>query len=433
VKYPPVILHSLLFILSCACLTSPCVGIEKIKLIACYRASAGKSEVLGSARELIRQSKEQLFQSINGMLPTLVGNASIFTQPGAGAGDVGSSISPATTPLVKLTLTQPLFRGFRDSATVSQNRRLLDAQNQLLYQEMADLHIEVAQNFYAILMIETDIIDISSEIDLYAKRIKELKDRVAIGQSRINDVLSTQSAIANLRAQRTQLNGQREIARSRFNFLTGLDSQTPLEGLSPNTPLNLVPKIGPLDFYLSTIPDRPDVKSATLQHWAAQESLNIAKGATQPSIDLTGNCYFVRNGVNENIPWDLLLGASIPFFNGDILQSKINEAQSIERDYALRLQRVIRTADSQIRTLYRAVTQGQDQFRALDDVRKIAEHAYTIQVRDGRVGLVSNLDVMMALSTYQESIRAVDRSYFTLQLDLEKLNIAAGKAGIPGD
>jgi len=393
-------------------------------LMDCYHAAIQQSESIGSMTEWVIQAKEQDHQANTTMGPTLSGTASLFTQAAAGSGEVGSSISPATTPLVKVTIAQPLYRGNRESAAAKQAQLTVETQEFLKLQELSNLYSEVAQNFYTIQKIEAEIDDIATTIGLYRQRQIELNRRAKIGQTRANEVLAVDAAIAALGATQIQLQSDLASARSTFHFLTGFDPGTQI-GHAFNQAKALLPTPNPLDTYLAHISIRPDIRAAQKSKDAAAQYVQIAKGTTLPSLDLSGNYYFVRNGVNQNVNWDVIVSGTTSFYNGDSLASKIKEAESNERDYSLRLQKAQRLAESEIRTLHSRLLLRIAQYRALDHARRISEKNYKIQLRDSQLGLVSNLDVMDSLAVFHKNTQAVDDTYFAVLMDYENLNIAA--------
>jgi outer membrane protein len=57
-----------------------------------------------------------------------------------------------------------------------------------------------------------------------------------------------------------------------------------------------------------------------------------------------------------------------------------------------------------------------------------------VQQRDYRFGLVTNLDVLQALTAYQENLRALDRARYTAKLNYLRLEAAVVRrpAAAPG-
>src|SRR3954469_24485024 len=90
-----------------------------VDLAESFVAALARSETVASQNEAIIQQEELYAQAKGGLLPSISAVASYLVQEKP-ANSVGSTISPSTHPLARLTATQPLFRGFREFAGLRQ-------------------------------------------------------------------------------------------------------------------------------------------------------------------------------------------------------------------------------------------------------------------------------------------------------------------------
>ena len=376
-----------------------------------------RSEVVATQSELIRQAEERYRQANAAILPTLSGIAS-YTWLDSGAADTATN--PTRQPHARLTGTQPLFRGFREFAAMRQSQALVDAQGDDYQNARVQLFKDVTQNFYDVLTLEQDLKNLDEQIGQYQQREKELQDRVRIGRTRTGEVLTVQATISTLRAQVEQVRTQLSTARDIFAFLSGLPGTTPLRDTEvlPNN-------LDALDDYLVRVALRPDVKAAQRRQTAAQENISVARGEHLPSLDLNANRYLERTGSLENVEWDVQLALTVPLYAGGSVQSRVREAQS-QRDQAeLAVTRVRRLADQEIRSFYQTVVLDRSRLDALEKATDAAKSNYETQRRDYRLGLVTNLDVLQALSTYLENQQALDRVRYNVKFNYLRLQAAA--------
>ena len=389
-------------------------------LDACFDAALQKSETIADQTEQVAQAEENYKQAKGSMLPTVNGVASYLQQQPYSPGTT-SSFSPSTQRVVKITADQPLFRGFRDFAGLRQIGALSQAQKQAKRQAVVQLYETLVQNFFTVLAAEKDLQNFDSETGLYEKRIKELHARVRIGRSRPTEVLTVESSLAAVRSQIEQIQGQINAGRENLAFLTGLPLNT---ALIDN---NAVPSSAEaLDDYLNHVDDRPDVKAARIRYDASKENVNIAKGAHLPSVDLTGNYYLKRNGILNDVKWDVGITLTVPIYAGGILQSKVRNAYSQERQGELALSLAQRQATNEIRTFYSGLESDIALIKVLTVAAEVARKSYTQTDHDYSLGLVTNLDVLQALTSYQESRRALDHAQFNAKIDFQKLQAATG-------
>ncbi|MEK7304257.1 MAG: TolC family protein, partial [Pseudomonadota bacterium] len=347
-----------------------------------------RSEVVATQSELIRQAEERYRQAGAALHPTLSGIAS-YTWQDSGARDV--TASPTHQPLARITATQPLFRGFREFAAVRQSQALVDAQGADYQNARVQLFKDVVLNFYDVLTLEQELKNLDEQFDQYRQREKELQDRVRIGRSRIGETLTVQSTVSTLRAQVEQRKAELSAAREVFAFLSGLPAPTPLYDTE-----TIPADAGALDAYLARLALRPDVKAAQQRLSAAQENINVARGAHLPSLDLNANRYLERTGALENVEWDVQLALTVPLYAGGSVQSRVREAQSQSTQAELGVSQAQRQAEQEIRSMHQSVVLAHSQLAALEMATDAARKNYEAQQRDYRLGLVTNLDVLQA-------------------------------------
>lgn len=395
--------------------TSPAAA--DLTLDAYFAAALTRSEVIATQGELIRQAEERYRQANATRYPTLSGIGT-YTRQDRGA--INTIISPTRQTNARLALNQPVFRGLREFAALRQTQALVDAQGEDYRQARIQLFRDVAQNFYDILAIEQDLQNLDEQIEQNRQREAELQDRMRIGRSRASEVLTVQATISTLRAQVESRKAEIGAAREAFAFLSGLPAATPLRDTEvlPAAP-------DAIDVYLARLPLRPDVQAARKRLDAAQENVAVVRGEHWPSLDLNANRYLERSGNLENVDWDVQLELTVPLYAGGNVQSRVRETLSQREQAALAVSQVERQAEQEIRTLHQTVALDRNQLTALEQATEAARKNYAAQQRDYRLGLVTNLDVLQALTAFQENDRALDRARYAAKLNLLQLEAAA--------
>lgn len=404
----------------------PAFAADALTLDEYFAAALKRSEVVATQSELIRQAEARYKQAGAALRPTVDGVASYTRQDPVPTGESAASNFPNRQSLAKITATQPLFRGFRDLAAVRQTKALIGAQNQDYLSARTQLFKDVLRNFYTVLSIEQDLRNLDAEIRQDLDREKELNARIRIGRSRIGEVLTVQSNISTLRAQAQQLQGQLSVAREAFAFLSGLDPATPLRDTE-----TLPAGVEPLDEYLARLDLRPDVKAGQQRLTAAQENTKVARGADRPSVDLNANRYLNRTGSLRDSEWDVGIALTVPIYTGGLLQAQVSEAVSQQTQAELSLSQIRRQAEEEIRSAHQSVVYDRLQVDALEKATEAARKNYQAQEHDYRLGLVTNLDVLQALTAYQENQRALDRARYTAKSDYLTLEAAAVRRPAP--
>jgi outer membrane protein len=392
-------------------------AVEPLTLDEYFTAALARSETIATQGELIRQAEERYRQATAALYPTLSGIGTYMWQD---RGALNTTLSPTRQPNARLALTQPVFRGFREFAQLRQTQALVDAQGADTQQARIQLFKDVAQNFFDVLAIEQDLMNLDEQIEQNRQREAELQERIRIGRSRLGEVLTVQATIGTLRAEVESRKAELAAAREAFAFLSGLPAATALRDSE-----TLPDAMEPLDVYLAHIPARPDVKAARQRLGAADEGIAVVRGEHWPTLDLSANRYLERSGNLENVDWDVQLALTVPLYAGGAVQSRVREAQSRREQAALAVSQAERQAQQEVRALHQTAILDRNQVAALEKATDAARKNYEAQKRDYRLGLVTNLDVLQALTAYQENERALDRARFAAKLNFLRLEAAA--------
>jgi len=386
----------------------------------CFQAALQRSEILADQDEVILQAEEHYRQALAAVFPAVGLSASYQRQQEISGTD-------PDTYQVKATVTQPLFRGFREFAALRQNQELIAYQEESKAWAGLQLYSDTARGYYAVLAGEADLAHLDDQIKLYEQRIAELSGRVRIGRSRQSEVVSVRAAQAILKAQRRQAQGQAAAAREVLAFLTGLDPEIQLA-----EPKDIPKRLGSLPTYLDRVEKRPDVLAGRKRVEAVRENIAIAKGGRWPSADLTASAYPVRSGSLKEVRWDAGISLTLPLFTGGAISSRIREAESQLRQAELALQRIRRLDAADIRNAYRLLQASLEQAAALEEASELSRKNYQLILRDYNLGLSDNLDVLQALATDQETRRSLDRVRYAILADYQHLESLAAQIDLSG-
>ncbi len=389
----------------------------------CFLQAVQRSEALADQQELLVQAEEQHRQALGAVLPSLALGAE-YQRLGTGTytGLVPGPTTASERHAILLSATQPLFRGFREFAALRAAGALIRARAEARQWAGMQVYRDVVQAFYRVVALEQDLAHIDAQLALYDQRVRDLQERVAIGRSRPSEVLAVQTSRALLRSEREQVLGQARVAREVLAFLTGGPAEA---GLSDTVP---VPdRVEDLAEYLAGLPERPDVKAAQARVDSAREAAAVADGAHYPSLDLSGAYYLDHAGPQPTTVWDAELSLTLPIFSGLTLVSRSREAASLVRQSENSLSQVRRWGVQEITSAYHALRSDLDQLASLRTAADLAERNYRAILRDYNLGLETNLDVLQALQTHQDSLRALDRVLLAAKADLEVLETAAGR------
>ena len=386
----------------------------------CFQLAVSRSEVLADQQEQVTQAEEHYKQALAGLLPFVSGVVSYTKQDPHAAGNQAD----ATT--VKFTASYPLFHGFRLMGAVKQSESLLSAQKGARQEAMLQVYSDVSKVFYLVLSLQHDESLLKEEDSLYAKRLRELNDRVRIGRSRTTEVLTLKVAISQLKAQIEQVRLQIETAQSLLQFLTGQETTLVLNDSHSTTALQ------DLDNLKQLLVNRPDVKAASDKLESAKIGITLAvENEWLPQLDLNGNYYLQHPVPSTAIAWDATLALTLPNFIGSFNQSKVDEAKSIVRQAENAKELLVRSIVQNIEDNYKTLKSEQTQINILKETVSLSDQNAKTVADDYRYGLSTNLDVLQALNSLADSKRALNKAQYAYQTDYAQLAVLTADVPIP--
>jgi outer membrane protein len=164
-------------------------------------------------------------------------------------------------------------------------------------------------------------------------RLNDIKSYVKNGTALENDQLTAEIAASQLDLTGTEFDNAIEVANFNLDLMLGLPTATRIE--VDKKMLFEEKTISDLTTYLAALDTRPDLAAADLRRQATAKNVDIAKGATLPTISVGGNAYL--NNPNQRVfpqkdafkgTWDLGVQLSYNLTSLYTSKAQIQEAQA---------------------------------------------------------------------------------------------------------
>ncbi|MBL0350247.1 MAG: TolC family protein [Elusimicrobia bacterium] len=391
-----------------------------LSLRDCFRRAAEKSETLALGETDVRQVENQYALVRAGVLPQVGFRASETWQDASGRSDSSSNPPRVRRSESGFYGRQTLFAGFREFAGMRAQSALRDSRQWGLARARQLLYADVAEVYYTVLAYDADRMALTTLGDLTDKRIADLTHRVRIGRSREGERLSVRSQRATLEARRRRAEGLRSSALEVLSVLVG---ETVLAVAEEPGDL---PAPEPVARWMEKLPARPDLAASERSVEAARFLYRARRREIWPSLVAAGNYYTQRSGGNAPIDWDATLSLDLPLFRGGAWRYGVRVAADDAEAARWRLARDRRSAESELRARYAELLSARSETEALLSAAELAEANYNAQVRDYGLGLVTNLDVLTAMDTFQEAKLSYDRRRLDARLGALRVAVAAG-------
>ena len=283
-----------------------------------------------------------------------------------------------------------------------------------------ELDSDVASAFYALAQAESDYRNISETLGIMTGRKTELSERVSLGKSRESELYMLESQIAVLVSNLQKISGDRAKSFEKLSFLIGVD--TPSIRILDTAPEPSSPE--PVEKIIKNAFSRSDVEAAKETVSGQMLRLKIAKGEYLPTFDLNSSWYLARSGSPTDLKWDVYLMLNAPIYQGGIASARVKEESSKLEESKEFSSLVMRDMETEIRQLCSSLESSLSQVSALKDAYEKAKKSYDLQMKDYRLGLVNNLDVIQATLTLLDVKSSLDRAVLQSKLDKALLDIA---------
>lgn len=391
-----------------------------ITLWEAFTSAKANSEQLAASQSGVEEAGLRIRELKGAIQPAIAVQASEFLQDEAGGGSgVQGTLNRPDRPEAKLTLSQPLFSGFREFLALKAARARREGFAADLERASSLLYRDVARAFHDLLAVQRELETRRATILLTAERVKDLEGRAKLGRSRASEVLQAKVLQSEAESQLPDAAGREAVAQEVLSFLTGRPG--PLE------PVEAEPAPAPaLEDALRRVRGRSDLR-ARREELAATEFLErSARRERWPSASVGGNYYLKRVGFQEDIKWDVTFLASMPLYLGGAVTARSGQAASRARAAQWRLKGAERLAESEVRRAHARLEAELRRSRALTDAVALAEKNAKAQGEDYKLGVVTNLDVLGALTSLQDVRLDLERSRFDAAFYRAELEAALG-------
>ena len=378
-----------------------------VTLDTAFRFALEKTETVPIGKSRINQAQAKEDQVKSRFFPSLSFEANYLEQEKAHLMIPATGIWGDKQSHTRLHLSQSLYEGWRNLHQLNASRFDRELQRQNLFYENCMTYINIAKIFYAVISNEAELTSLNKTIDLAKDRVNEIKNRVKIGKSRNIELMAAMAQLSVLEAQKIATEGELTAALDQFALSTGLPRHVTLQKKPEK-----IEKPESMETYLTLIDERPDILAAKARAQSAHSHISSVRAGHLPAVEIGANYYPTRDGAKKDMNWDAAITLTVPIFTGGLVNAQMREASAAktEADYLLASSK--RRAEIEIRAAYNSLLSAINQIKALESALKLTEQNYQEQTKNYKFSQATNLDVISALNTYQETKRSFDRTHY---------------------
>jgi len=381
-----------------------------------------------SARAFTRQVRSGQWPQINGDL-----NAASFSESAAISPDGISDDGERYDARLFAGWELDLFGRIRKSILAAKANA---AAQEALYDDiMFTLHADVAQLFFQVNSLQSEIELLEQSKNTRSQSLELVKERFATGTVSELDVAQAQTLLATAEARLYEL---QRFQNSLVYALAVLVGETPATFVFNPEPLNQsLPKI-PAGLPSELLMRRPDVRQAEQLLAAASEQVGIAKTSFFPRISLSGvigyagfnwDELFKPSSVFEN----LAANGSMPLFQGGRLRTMLAQDKAAFEQQLELYKQVAIEAITEVDDLLQSTRLLESQSNSLGQAVEAAQKAReisSIQYERGLVDFITALDAERTALDIEQQYVQVQRTQFTNTVNLLR---ALGGSWLPAN
>ena len=388
----------------------------------CFKLALDVSDTVAIQREAIARANAQMFIAASQALPEIDFVASRETQNNPGLVATSGSVIDSNVKQRQFTISQPIFQGFKAVGAISGAGSYKQQQKDTWIRTKELLYQDVAAAFYGVLRYQKEI-SITREVrELLEQRIKELEEREKIGRSRTSEVATARTNLDSLDASLAGLKGSLATFQFLLEYLIGMEIENrKLEDKDNQNPSTLN-----LTDYLGKASSRSDVQAAEQAVKTAWRGILVAQSGFWPAANLNYTKFTHQEGPFADVNWDLLLTMTVPLFSGTQTIGQVKDAVGVLKQQKFSFSLAKRQAVLEIKQSYDGWRFSREEYLAFKKAVEAATESYKLQTEEYRRSLVSNLDVLAALQSLNNTRTSENQAFYQMKLDEARLKVATG-------
>jgi outer membrane protein TolC len=310
----------------------------------------------------------------------------------------------------------------QDWTNVQRAARTGEQRRQLLLDLREAVLLDVAQDYYAVILAERQVVVLTSSLQMQEQRVKDIGAKFNAGTARPLDWSQSQAQASATRVQLVQVQNQVRTGRKVLAFLVGVPRiDGPLED-----DLNL-PLLADEQSWLTTaMTHRPDLLAAEAEVAAAVKALQSAWGEYFPRVSLNVAYWLSRQSFPDAVKWWGMLQVYVPIFTAGMVHQDVRDAYSRLRQARLSRVRLWRQVDKDLRVALDELSSSQQQVQELGVEVTAAREAARDAENSFSAGTATNLERLTAVDSSLRAELALTTQQIASKVDYLRLRCAAG-------
>ena len=317
-------------------------------------------------------------------------------------------------------------------------RRLVDAYSLSAEASLNDLEaaklsaqILLAQNYYQLRNIDLQEAFLQKTLDAYTKTLNITQNQYTVGIVTKKDVLSAQSQLKSVEAQKIDLYYQRQQYEHAIAALIG---KTPSEfSIAVDTKKTIVLPNIPKSLPSELVERRPDIAAAERRMKQTNLQMGIAQDAWFPTITLSASTGYENNALSSlisrpNVIWALGGAISQSIFDGGAKEATLKQAQGAYEANIATYRQTVLSAFQQVEDALSTLETLSREAVVQNEAVELAQQALDFTLYQYQQGIVNYTTVVVAqTSLVTNQISAINITNKQIQASLSLISALGGR------
>ena len=335
-----------------------------------------------------------------------------------------------------LQLDQALFSWGEVQAGIRAAKIGLQTADERLRASRQEALRDTSAAFYDVLLARELNSVFTQNLAQKSRRLKEARERLAVGVATDYDVLVAEVAEANARPEVVRTENLIRSRRDRLRLVLGLDEPVDATGELAAT---LVDPPGYEEALAIARERRPELRDLRHRIGIAEELVTIARAGDKPRLDLTGSYGWKELDADstdlDGEQWDLGLELSWPIFDGLRASGQVQQARSERDSLQIDELQLLDSVAVETREAIDRINVAIELVRALEGTVAQAQKLLDLAEKGFEYGVKIRLEVDDAelnLRQVQSSLALARRDYLVAEVDLARAMGVLGEDDFPG-
>lgn len=293
-----------------------------------------KNPTLNAQRARLRSTDEGVSIARSGFRPKITGNASYTYQESR-----GTTTSKTETKAYSVSLTQPVFRGFRTINTLRQAEAEVLAGREDLRTTEQDIFLQTVTAYMDVVRDQAIVRLRQNNVKVLTKQLRATNDRFQVGEVTKTDVAQSTARQSGAVSQLSLAKANLASSRAVYQRLVG---NIPGHLRSPNGLRKYIPKNMRVALEIGDA-EHPAILAAGYREQSAKHAVKTILGELLPEVNFDAGYSDSRTGSLVSETSTLTARASMPIYQGGSISARVRQAKQT------RVQRMQQVKEASIR------------------------------------------------------------------------------------